>query len=553
MTMTNKTVTTIGLFLLAAGATSTALLRAADPTTALPPTACAALKGFSIPVSAIGLATSGAVVQTAVTVAASAKGSDGKANVNGDFCKVTGIIKPKNPKSPNMEFEVNLPASWNRRALQMGGGGYDGSLVTGLALFTLEPANLPTPLERGFVTLGSDGGHKGSQNFDGTFGLDDEALLNYGKESVKKTHDAAMAIITKAYGRAPERFYFIGGSQGGHEALDAAARYPKDYDGVVAHYPAYNVTMLHLGSLNVGKALYADGGKGWMNAAKTKLIGDAVYAKCDDLDGVKDGIVSNVAACNKAFDPKTLRCAGGADTGDTCLSDAQLNAVAKITSDYKPGFAIAGMDTFPKWALLEGARFTGPSNFGSVRQPTNPITDKEALLYRAGDQTAKYIITRNPKLDTMTFDPKQYEARTKTAGTIMDVTDVSLEGFRARGGKILMTHGTADDFITPHNSIAYYKRQVAQFGQARLDSFMRFYIVPGLGHGFGDFNAKFDSLAALQAWVEQGKAPAGLTAVDENMGANAGRTRPLCEYPKWPKFTGAKGTEKSATSFTCVN
>ena len=46
-----------------------------------------------------------------------------KDNPNGDFCKVTGIVKPKNPTSPNLEFEVNLPAAWNRRVLQMGGGG----------------------------------------------------------------------------------------------------------------------------------------------------------------------------------------------------------------------------------------------------------------------------------------------------------------------------------------------------------------------------------------------------------------------------------------------
>ena len=76
------------------------------------------------------------------------------------------------------------------------------------------------------MTLGSDGGHKSTAGFDGRFAMDDEALANFGKQSVKKAHDAAMAVIAKAYGRAPERFYFIGGSQGGHEALDAAARYP---------------------------------------------------------------------------------------------------------------------------------------------------------------------------------------------------------------------------------------------------------------------------------------------------------------------------------------
>ena len=64
---------------------------------------------------------------------------------------------------------------------------------------------------------------------------------------------------------------------------------------------------------------------------------------------------------------------------------------------------------------------------------------------------------------------------------------------------------------------------------------MRFYMIPGFGHGFGPFNAKFDSLRALQKWVEKGQAPSGLTAVDGN--PNAGRSRPICEWPKWPKFT----------------
>ncbi|HEX4996718.1 MAG TPA: tannase/feruloyl esterase family alpha/beta hydrolase [Terriglobia bacterium] len=507
---------------------------------------CATLKGLAIPASTIGLPTSGAVVETAVAVTASEP-----QNANGDFCKVTGVVKPKNASSPALEFEVNLPAAWNGRALQMGGGGYDGSLVTGLGAFTLQPGNTETPLKKGFVTLGSDGGHKGAAGFDGTFALDDEALVNYGKQSVKKTHDAAMAVIRKAYGRAPQRFYFIGGSQGGHEALDAAARYPDDYDGVVAHYPAYNVTMLHLGSWNAGMALYANGGAGWIDEDHTKLITDAVYARCDALDGAKDGLISNVAGCNAAFDVKTLRCPNGI-AGEKCLSDAQLKAVATITSDYRPGFKVGGIDAFPRWALLDGAQFQGRSNFGQAPQPGNPLSGKEPLLYSVGDQTIKFIITRDPRFDPLRFDPKQFRARIEAVASILDVTDVSLEKFRAKGGKIIMTHGTADDFITPHNSIAYYQRQVAQFGQARLASFLRFYVIPGLGHGFGLFNAKFDSLTALQQWVEEGKAPVGLTAVDGNTGSTAGRTRPLCEFPKWPKFTGPAGTENLATSFTCV-
>lgn len=512
---------------------------------------CASLRGMSIPAPAIGLPTAGATVETAASVAATEPD-----NVNGNFCKVTGLIKNATASTAVFEFEVNLPPQWNGRALQMGGGGYDGTLVTGLTAYTLQPNGQATPLKQGYVTIGSNGGHRGAPGFDGRFGTDDEALANYGKLSVKKTHDAAMAVITKAYGTAPRRFYFIGGSQGGHEALDAAARYPEDYDGVVAHYPAYNVTMLHLGSLNVGKALYANGGAGWMDPAHLEVLTDAVYATCDPLDGAKDGIISHVAACDTAFEVKTLRCPNGT-TGDSCLSDAQLKAVATITAPYKPGLTIAGVDTFPKWALLEGSLFSEQpgrrppfSTFGEVRQPANPPSGKEPLLYQAGAATVKYIITRDPNFDPLQFDPKNYAARIANVASVMDVTDVSLEKFRAKGGKIIMTHGTIDDFITPYNSIAYYQRQQAQFGQSRLDSFLRFYVIPGLGHGFGRFHATFDSLPALQQWVEQGKAPAGVVATDGNEGAN--RTRPLCEYPKWPKFTGAAGTENSASSFTCV-
>jgi len=537
---------TTALLLLAAIVPAAGLRAAGEENTSLPASACASLQGFTIPASAIGLPSGGAEVQTAAAVEATAPN-----NPNGAFCKVTGIVKPAKAGSSNLEFEVNLPAAWNRRALQMGGGGYDGTLVTGLTPFTLQPATVGNPLKQGFVTLGSDGGHHAATpGFNGSFALDEEALLNYGQQSVKKTHDAAMAVIKKAYGRIPERFYFIGGSQGGHEALDAAARYPADYDGVVAHYPAYNVTMLHLGSLNAGKAVYEGGGKAWLSPAKTKLITDAVYAKCDTLDGAGDRIISNVKACIAAFDVKTLRCANGADSGDTCLSDAQLAAVAKINSDYKPGFSVAGMDTFPRWALLEGAVFSQGSNFGQVPQPSNPLSGKEALLYTAGDQTAKFIITRNPNLDTMTFDPAQWKPQIAKAASIMDVSDVSLEKFKAKGGKILITHGTADDFITPHNSELYYQRQIRQFGKPGVDSFLRFYMVPGLGHGFGPFNAKFDSLTVLQNWVERGQAPSGLIAVDGN--PNANRSRPLCEWPSWPKFAGTPGGENSASSYTCT-
>ncbi|HEY0341914.1 MAG TPA: tannase/feruloyl esterase family alpha/beta hydrolase, partial [Steroidobacteraceae bacterium] len=143
--------------------------------------ACAALVGFRIPASAIGLPTTGATVEKAVVVPPAAGDTTG-----GEYCAVGGTISPVSSSAPGIEFQVNLPSHWNEKALQMGGGGYDGTLVPATGLASLQPADTPTPLQQGYVTLGSDGGHKGGPGFDGRFGLNDEALLNYGKESVKK-------------------------------------------------------------------------------------------------------------------------------------------------------------------------------------------------------------------------------------------------------------------------------------------------------------------------------------------------------------------------------
>lgn len=532
--------TCVNVLSVTAGHAATPAARNAD-------SACAALAGMSIPASKIGLPTTGAVIRSASLVLPA------PSNANGEFCEVKGFILPASPDAPKMEFEVNLPTVWNHKAVQFGGGGFDGVLVTGLGHAALQPDSVRDPLGQGYVTLGSDGGHKGGAGFDGSFALNDEALLNFGQQSVKKTHDVAMAIIRARYDSAPKRFYFLGASQGGHEALDAAARYPADYDGVVANYPAYNVTMLHLGSWNVGKALFENDGAGWLNPTKTKLLTDAVYAACDGLDGAKDGIISHVKACNQRFTiasvRATLRCADGKDTGDACLSDQQIAAVEKITSPFRVGFPIAGSEVFPRWALLEGALFRGPSSLGSRRVPANPPTMADPLLYNAGSGTIKYVITRQPDFDPLLFNPDAWKARVQQAGRIMDVTDVDLTPFRRKGGKIILTHGTIDDFITPHNTEAYYERQLARHGKANLRSFMRFYVIPGFGHGFGLFNARYDSLKKIDRWVETGRAPDQPIAMDANKDAH--RTRPMCEFGSWPRYRGA-GSVDSAASFVCV-
>lgn len=488
---------------------------------------CAALEGYAIPAKKIDLPTRGADVETATW-------QDG-------YCAVTGWIRAVSAPQ-DMQFRVNLPAAWNGRALQFGGGGFDGSLVTATGAYTAQPAGTPTALQQGWVTLGSDGGHQGGAGFDGSFQTDPELLMNFGQWSVKKAHDAAWAVIAEAYGQAPEWSYFIGGSQGGHEALDAAARYPKDYDGVVANYPAYNVTMMHIGAVNFRDALLIDDGAGWMNPTEVGALTDAVYATCDPLDGAEDGIVSDVAGCDATFDIQTVGCPGGADSGDDCLSDAQIAAVEKMTTDYDLGIDIEGNSIFAKSALLQGALYQGFAGFGS-----GPYA--QGLQFSVLDATSRYGVSGgDPAHDTYAFDPMDHVERIQELGEIMDVTSVDLTRFQAYGGKVILTHGTIDDFITPHNTVQYYERLQDRF-KNRLDDFLKFYMVPGWGHGQGVFAAQYDGLSAIVDWVEDGVEPDGLVARDGNAGAD--RTRPLCEYPAWPQYAG-QGSVDDAASYDCV-
>jgi feruloyl esterase len=536
-----------GILLFLAGGVSVAAAQAP----ASPAAACQALAGFKIAASAIGERTTGAEVTAVDLVAADAKG-----NANGEYCKVLGAIHPVDRNAPDIQFEVNLPTSWNRKMLQYGGGGLNGVLVTGLGPYSRQPETDATPLKRGYVTLGSDSGHQSNIPFDGRFYMNAEALANYGHLQIKKTHDVAVQLIKARYAAKADHSYFIGASQGGHEGFDAVQRYPQDYDGVVAGYPAHNVVMLHLSAWNYAKALMADGGKAWINPAKARALVAKVYERCDALDGASDGVISNLAGCEaknaelrQLTDGNPIRCPGGADTGDSCLSDPQLRALNAIDKPFEVGFRIfaddVGSAAFPKWTPFSGSTFKDGG--GDILGTDGPT---KALQYAPGAATLGIAIAQDPKLDVYQgFEPKAYEARIRELAHSMSANDTNLDGFRKRGGKMIWFHGLADDFISPYSSIQYFGRLQKRYDAKALDSFVRFYTIPGMGHVTGAFGARLASLDALEAWVEQGKAPGTLSAVDFNK-ATAGRTRPVCLYPSWPQYDG-KGDINAAASFAC--
>jgi len=515
--------------------------------------ACDSLDGLSIPADAIGLPTGGATILSAELVLANAQD-----NENGEFCKVLGAIHPVSYNAPDINFEVNLPSQWNGKSLQLGGGGFNGSVVTGLGRYAKQPQTEPTPLARGYVTLGSDSGHKSRGGFDGSFFLFDEALRNYGHEQIKKTHDVAMLLIRARYGTQSQYNYFIGGSQGGHEAFDAVQRYPDDYHGAVAGYPAHNVVMLHLSANRYARALRAHEGASWISPAKVTSFVAAVYEACDGLDRIDDGIISDAGACLEATanlrlmtDDNPIRCEAGRDTGDDCLSDAQIEALNVLDTQYDLGFSVFadddGNSVFPKWTPFEGSTFFdgGFANLGAQGPD-------EALQFAPGDATPKYAIAGDLTLDTMKqFDPARYAARIGELVELISANSTNLDRFRAHGGKLIYFHGMVDDYIPVYSSIQYWERLQQRYPVQELNDFVRFYTVPGMGHVTGVFNARISTLDYLEAWVERGEAPGELVATDANRDT-AGRARPVCRYPQWPRYDGS-GSADDAANFDCVD
>src|SRR5690349_7386499 len=224
-------------------ALSFALLVAAcaSPAPVVEPAAgCAGVVG-DIPASAIGIPSGKATVLSAVLVPASPLAAPANAPLQPalpQHCKVLGEIAPIDPKAPPIRFQVNLPTEWNGRAVQYGGGGYNGVLITGTALAPAGRPDRSGPLARGYVTYGTDSGH---QNAPGVrlqaFTLNDEALENFAHASQKKVRDVAATLIERRYGKKPEHVYYIGSSQGGREGLTMAQRYPADFDGVFSRVP----------------------------------------------------------------------------------------------------------------------------------------------------------------------------------------------------------------------------------------------------------------------------------------------------------------------------
>jgi hypothetical protein len=526
--------------------------------------ACPTLAGRVISATSIGLPSGDVSIASAKIVAANATTTP----PTPDFCKVLGSIATIDPAAQLINFQINLPIAWNGKAVQYGGGGYNGTLITGLAPLRDAAPDDPLPLMRGYVTFGTDSGHQASAfapNSIGQFGLNDEMLLNFAYASYKKVKDVSVNVIGAFYGQPPSRMYYFGGSEGGREGLTMAQRFPADYDGIVSVVPAIQLSMV-AGAFVHHQVPQLHGG--WIPPGKVGMLARFVAGRCDALDGLADGVVNSYLACPSHIDLKELRCPDGADSGETCLSDAQIAAVAALHSPYQLPFPVAnGFTAYPQW--LYGNEITPDVRsshmvrwFTGTAAPTAAVDiNTSSIHWLYGANFIRFFVAKDATFDPGTFDPNNFRDRLRELSELLDSTNPDLSAFFERGGKLIIRSNTGDLALSPMAAINYFNSVAAKLGLAAVDQSARLFISPASTHGGpaasvvdgSPVPTMIDLLDPLDRWVNGGTPPPDAliqTVKETTPPFKLLSSRPMCRYPNYPHYIG--GDRLRAESYRCT-
>ena len=453
-----------------------------------------------------------------------------------EHCRVTGLVQPE------IRFEVNLPSTWNRRFYMHGNGGFAGETPETGA----RPLYRANALKQGFATATTNTGHDATAEPLSSFAASYQKRVDYAFRGVHLSAVEAKRIVAAYYARAASYSYWDGCSTGGRQGLISAQRFPQDFDGIVAGAPVLNFVDSVAQSLWNGQVLVETP----VPLPKMKLVADAVYARCDAADGLKDGLIEDPRRCD--FDPArdVAQCPAGQD-GEACLTSAQTTAIKKIYEGLKVngkpvhfgqpvGAEVAGMSPVPGNNAIES---------GWSRWLIPPAGGRSIHL-GYGDSFVRYWSPKpDPSSDSSKFDYARDIANFNDARALLNATNPDLGAFRARGGKLLMYFGWADTALPPMMGIDYYLKAVAHNG-AHTPEFFRLFMVPGMFHCRGGVGTdQFDPMTSLINWVENGVAPATIPASQSDKGKVV-RTRPLCPYPLVARYTGS-GSQDDAANFAC--
>jgi hypothetical protein len=455
-----------------------------------------------------------------------------------EYCRVTGRIDPE------VAFEVSLPAKWNGRLYMAGNGGLAGQSVD-------DPSRTNDrngALRAGFAFTQTDTGHDSRKEPGGTFVLSNpQKAIDYAYRAVHVTVVAAKALTAAFYARPVQRSYWNSCSNGGRQGLLEAQRYPQDFDGVIANAPWLDQTGFTMGAIWNQQALSSAAP---ITAAKIALVAEHVMARCDAIDGVRDGVIDDPRKCPFEAHRDVPACPAGIDL-PTCLTGAQADAVMRIYE----GPHSNGKSLFPGYmrgseALVVGSNGAASSPWVGTIVPAQP--GAKPADFNLAEGLIRYLAFTppQPEYDTGKFDFVRDPPLLDTWGEKANATSTDLDAFRKRGGKLLMTYGWADQILQPLAGVHYYEQVVGRYGR-RTWNFARLFMVPGMTHcSGGNGTDTFDSVTAIVNWVEKNRAPDSLAASRVVAGKTV-RTRPLCPYPQVARYSGTGSTDDAA-NFSCV-
>ena len=425
-------------------------------------------------------------------------------------CRVQLDLKPSPDSLIKMELWLPMD-NWNGKFMGVGNGLFAGSIQG-------KSFDMPEALRLGYATSGTDTGH---QEQGGNWAIGHpEKMIDFAYRSTHEMTVKSKEIIQAFYGKDAKYSYFKGCSTGGRQALMEAQRYPEDYDGIIAGSNANR--HIHMWTSAVAQSIeLSRHPESNLSAEKAALVNQTVMKECDKL---KEGFLNDPRQCHVAL--SKLLCA--ADKEDnTCLTAPQLKTVETFYGGVRNS----------KGELIFSGQALGnpiPPQLGSNQAP--------GLVF-----DIVRIAFDDPNLDWKKFNLDRDTPLIDKSVGFVDAVDPDLGKFKAKGGKLILTHGWADTGITPETTIWYYENVLDAMGKAQSD-WMRLFMAPGMGHcGGGPGVNSFDSISALEKWVEKGVAP------DQMMGTGAkGLTRPLCPYPQYAGYKGT-GDLKNAENWTCTD
>jgi hypothetical protein len=478
-----------------------------------PARTCESLTSVALPETTI----TSAVVEPGIGTAAAA-------------CRITATVTHP-PAGDAVTVFIGLPMTgWNGRFQGVGGGGFSGGSA----------AAVRAPLSSGYAGGSTDTGHPGGS---GSFALDANGRLQWQlirDNAYLGIHEMTVtgkALTQAFYGRAPQYAYFNGCSTGGRQGLSEAQRYPEDYNGILAGAPAINWTKLHIEQMWATVVMLET--KHVVPPCQYAAAAAAAVAACDNIDGVKDGVIENPQLCT--YDPKALVGTTTANCGAFTEDDAAV--IRKVWEGPKRRDG-----SFVWYGLERGADFMGLSGTGGT--PLVPRPNGITLEWW------RYFLKQNPQWDPLTLSYGAYEQALDQSleqfSAVLATDNPDLTAYRDHGGKIVLWHGLSDQLIYPRGTINYYARvQQAMGGAAKTSEFARLFLAPGVAHcGGGTGPAPSGAFEAVVKWVEDKTAPATLSAVRRDQSGAVTRSRPLCQYPLVARYKGTGSTDE-AGNFEC--